>query len=64
MVDLYTKSILTVIAVCLILITVRDVNVVSEARASSGGPVEVKIVEISSRLSYSTDALPVKIITR
>ena len=55
MLDTYTKIILTVIAVCLLVITIR-VGVVPEARAGAPtvckiqGPVEVRVTRLPDRL--------------
>jgi hypothetical protein len=45
--DLYTKSVLTIIAACLLSIAFRDVPLVSTAHAQSPqGPLDVNIAEI------------------
>ena len=50
-IDLYTKIILTVIAICLIYIATKDINIVPEAKAAqSGGTMNVNIVGCSSDL--------------
>jgi len=55
MLDTYTKFILTVIAICLLAITVR-VGVVPEAQAGGAtvckieGPVEVRVTRLPDRL--------------
>lgn len=63
-VDLYTKTILTVIAGCLLYLVARDIPLVKEAHAQSRGPVEVNIVQIDGRrlwpYSVAEAALPVK----
>ncbi len=65
--DLYTKSVLTVIACCLLYFVMRDISVVPEVRAQSQGTVDVNIVQvagakISNNGMVSYDAfLPVKV---
>ena len=44
--DLYTKSVLTVIAGCLVYFVVQDVAPIKEAHAQSGGVIDVNIVKI------------------
>ena len=46
-VDLYTRTILTVIACCLLYFVVRDLPVVQEAYAQSRGTVDVNIVQVA-----------------
>jgi hypothetical protein len=66
--DLYTKIVLTVIAICLCLIVVKEVPYVSTAFAQNRtDPVPVNIVQIGGKnfgpyqiSSYSV-ALPVKV---
>ena len=53
-VDLYTKTVLTVIAVCLAVLVTRDIPVISEVRAEDR-VVRVKIVDMA------WPALPVKV---
>jgi len=66
MVDRYTKIILTVIAVCLVWICVRDIAIVGPAQASSGVQ-EVNIVGVAGHpfglrdVSMRNVALPVQI---
>ncbi len=66
-VDIYTKIILTVIAVCLAVIVLRDINIVSEAQAqapselSSGRVVSVKIVGIEKSRRSAWKAIPVEV---
>ena len=66
-VDIYTKAILTVIAVCLATIVLRDINIVPEAQAqapselSSGRVVSVKIVGIEKSRRSSWKAIPVEV---
>lgn len=58
-IDLYTKTVLTVIAGCLLYLVAKDVSLIPAARAGSG-PIDVNIVEVSgSRVHISP--LPVKI---
>ena len=59
-VDLYTKLILTVIALCLTVIVFRDTTIIPEARAASDDVKKVQIVGVSL-FGYGTQALPVKI---
>ena len=60
--DLYTKSVLTVIAGCLVYIVVQDVAPIKEAHAQSGVVVDVNIVKIDgSPVRFSSTALPVRI---
>jgi len=58
--DIYTKTVLTVIAVCLVVICLNLVDAFPKvyAQAGSGAPVKVEIVGISSSIYTS---LPVKI---
>ena len=65
--DAYTKTILTVIAACLIALVFRDIPITSTAHAqSSGGVVPVDIVAINGspfrvgQVDYLRPALPVK----
>jgi hypothetical protein len=59
--DLYTKSVLTVIAGCLVYFVVQDVAPIKEAHAQSGGVIDVNIVKIDGTpVHYSSAALPVK----
>lgn len=44
--DLYTKSVLTVIAGCLLYIATKDVQVIELAHAQNKGPVAVNIVGV------------------
>jgi hypothetical protein len=60
--DLYTKAVLTVIASCLVYFVAKDVVLIQDAHAQSGGVVDVNIVKIDgSSVRYSSAALPVKI---
>ena len=62
--DTYTKVVLTVIAVCLVLICLRDVRFVGEAHAVTDRRedlVKVQIVSIGEAPYLSWEALPVKI---
>ena len=47
--DLYTKAILTLIASCLLYIVVKDVALVKDAHAQTGGVANVNIVQIGGR---------------
>ena len=61
-VDFYTKSVLTVIASCLVYFVVQDVSPIRDAHAESGGVVDVNIVKIDGApVRFSSTALPVKI---
>ncbi|MBI5821011.1 MAG: hypothetical protein HZA88_18735 [Verrucomicrobia bacterium] len=63
-VDLYTKVILTVIALCLTVIVIRDIEFIPEARAqfsSRDEVVSVQIVGIDKAINRSWEALSVKI---
>jgi len=52
-IDLYTKIVLSVIAICLAYIVTKDINIVPEARAQSkGAAIDVNIV------SVGTDRIP------
>ena len=60
--DLYTKAVLTVIASCLVYFVAKDIVVIPDAHAQSGGVVDVNIVKIDgSSVRYTSAALPVKI---
>jgi hypothetical protein len=60
--DLYTKAVLTVIASCLVYFVAKDVVLIQDAHAQSGGVVDVNIVKIDgSSVRFSSAALPVKI---
>jgi hypothetical protein len=60
--DLYTKTVLTVIAGCLVYFVVQDVAPIKAARAQSGGVVDANIVKLDgSYLSSSYASLPVRI---
>jgi hypothetical protein len=65
--DLYTKTVLTIIACCLLYFVVRDIPVVPDVRAQFQGTVDVNIVQvagakISNNGMVSYDAfLPVKV---
>jgi hypothetical protein len=55
--DRYLKSVLTVIAIALVWIGVKDFSIISEAIAASGG-VEVKVVSMNLN---SYQPIPVEI---
>ena len=60
--DLYTKAVLTVIASCLVYFVAKDVVLIQDAHAQSGGVVDVNIVRIDgSPVRFSSTALPVRI---
>ena len=60
--DLYTKAVLTVIVSCLVYFVAKDVVLIQDAHAQSGGVVDVNIVRIDgSSVRFSSAALPVKI---
>jgi len=59
-VDWYTKVILTIIAVCMVVIVIRGTDFIYPAHASPGGVVDVRIVSIDEG-SGRWEALPVKI---
>ena len=60
--DLYTKAVLTVIASCLVYFVAKDVVLIQDAHAQSGGVVDVNIVKIDgSSIRYASAALPVRI---
>ena len=59
--DLYTKAVLTVIASCLVYFVVKDVVLIPDAHAQSGGVVDVNIVKIDgSRVNSQYVSLPVR----
>ena len=66
-VDLYTKTVLTVIACCLLYFVLRDISIVPDVRAQSRGTIDVNVVQvagatISNNGMVSYDAfLPVKV---
>ena len=49
MIDRYTKAVLTVIAVCLCLITAQNFNIVPAANASIGFPQTVSVCNVSGK---------------
>lgn len=60
--DFYTKAVLTVIASCLVYFVAKDVVLIQDVHAQSGGVVDVNIVKIDgSSVRFSSAALPVKI---
>lgn len=62
-VDLYTKVILTVIALCLIVIVIRDIEFIPEARAQSSSRdevVRVQLVGIRESGMHGWEKVPVK----
>ncbi len=68
-VDIYTKIILTVIAMCLTVIVLRDIDIVSEAQAqararelaSGEDVINVQLVGIKKTHRAPWDKLPVEI---
>ena len=68
MIDRYTKVVLTVIAVCLVVIVARDIPIVRVAVAETTGyrdaPTEVIIRGIDECSSCRWESLPVKIMSR
>lgn len=71
--DVYTKIVLTIIAVCLVIIVFKNINFVPEARAVPAVPqarevIDVRLVEVGYSVevpvkikSISDRSLPVKI---
>lgn len=65
--DGYTKTVLTVIACCLVYLVAKDLSVVPVVHAQSRGPIDVNVVQvagatISNNGMVSYDAfLPVKV---
>ncbi len=71
-IDLYTKTLLTVIAAALVWICARDLPLVAYARAGDSDVQKVSIVDVDldyseqpvpveiTRLSYGVNPLPVK----
>ena len=65
-VDLYTKMMLTVVACCLLYIVAKDISLVKDVRAQSGGVTNVNIVQVAGKqineydIPYGNAALPVK----
>ena len=60
--DFYTKTVLTVIAGCLVYFVGQDIAPIKDAHAESGGVVDVNIVKIDgSPVRFSSTALPVRI---
>ena len=59
-IDLYTKCVLTVIAVCLSLIVLRDVQMLEQAEASEtkSNVQDVRIVGIHRHPQQRWDAMP------
>jgi len=58
--DLYTKIILTIIAISLVIIALKPLPFISKAQAKSDETLSVNISAIADRRLYS-DALPVVI---
>jgi len=49
MIDWYTKTVLTVIAISLVVLVVRDSQIIPEVWAAGEGVVKVQIVSINNR---------------
>ena len=67
-IDLYTKAVLTIIAVCLIWISVRDINFSRPAEAAPAAsssqhtpPLKVVIVGVENPMGGQSPPLPVAI---
>jgi hypothetical protein len=59
--DAYLKAVLTVIAVCLVWICVRDVTLVKPAHAQVSGPLDVNIVGAKRHVFDYAGPLAVKV---
>ena len=60
--DVYTKTVLTVIACCLLYFAAKDLSVVPVVHAQSGGPIDVNIVQVAGqRISILDAFVPVKV---
>jgi hypothetical protein len=57
--DTYTKIVLTIIAICLVVIVVEDIPIVEEANAQSagGGVVSVDLVSIAGQPFHADGGL-------
>ena len=53
MIDRYTKTVLTVIAVCLCLITAQNFNIVPSAEASGNDIQKVQICDFEGACAYT-----------
>lgn len=64
--DRYTKTVLTVIALCLVWICLRDLELapvaVAQVRDRGGEVVKVQIVSIDEAPSLNWEPLPVRVI--
>ncbi len=75
-IDLYTKGVLTVIAVCLVILTLQNMHLIPEAYAAPAstlvgneirpnidGSINVRIIEMKPEIRLSTpfDGLPIQI---
>ena len=64
--DIYTKGVLTVIACCLTYFVARDLSLVPEVKAQTGGVVDVNIVQVAGtsidkyKMPYGDAFLPVR----
>lgn len=56
--DRYTKTLLTIIAVSLVCIVLKDINIIPNANAALSGVTEVKVVDFKISQNYP---IPVKI---
>lgn len=73
-IDLYTKAVLTVIAIALVGILVKDINFVSKAQAEplpaeifstkTEGVIDVNIVQMNGKTLGDSDGVPVKVKNR
>ena len=59
--DLYTKVVLTVIAICLVIIAIGRTNFTSVANAGSGDPVQVVIRGIDRAGGQNWEAIKVEV---
>jgi hypothetical protein len=67
-IDLYTKTILTIIASCLLYLVEKDVSLIDRVQAQSSESVNVNIVGVGGKpfgllaINQLSPALPVKIV--
>lgn len=57
--DLYTKVVLTVIAVCLLVIAGKEIHIIPNAQAYNDEAIKVNIVKVNGNNVYN--AVPVEI---
>lgn len=57
--DAYTKSVLTVIACCLLYFVARDASLVGDAHANA--VIDVNIVKVAGNTISTFDGVPVKL---